>query len=97
MGKSHWSSCPKGARCRLCAVQIQVPRVAGSEDGPVTTGRGGGASQRGGHGSMLLTGKGADVTDKSPRKTASKKSGKTLKEKREAKKDKERTRKGLGR
>ena len=31
--------------------------------------------------------------DKSPRKTASKKSGKTLKEKRQTKKDKEQTRK----
>jgi hypothetical protein len=35
------------------------------------------------------------MTDKSPRKTASKKSGKSLKEKRQAKKDKEETRKGL--
>jgi hypothetical protein len=35
------------------------------------------------------------MTDKSPRKTASKKSGKTLKEKRIAKKDKAQNRKGL--
>ena len=35
------------------------------------------------------------MTDKSPRKTTSKKSGKTLKEKRQAKKDKEQGRKGL--
>jgi hypothetical protein len=40
-------------------------------------------------------GKGADMTDKSPRKTASKKSGKSLKEKRQAKKDKEQARKPL--
>ena len=37
------------------------------------------------------------MSDKSPRKTASKKSGKTLKEKRIAKKDKEQNRKGLSR
>jgi hypothetical protein len=37
------------------------------------------------------------MSDKSPRKTASKKSGKSLKEKRADKKDKEQTRKGLGR
>jgi hypothetical protein len=37
------------------------------------------------------------MTDKSPRKTASKKSGKSLNEKRQAKKDKEQTRKGLTR
>ena len=37
------------------------------------------------------------MTDKSPRKTTSKKSGKTLKEKRQAKKDKEQSRKGLAR
>lgn len=37
------------------------------------------------------------MTDKSPRKTASKKPGKTLKEKRQAKKEKEHDRKGLGR
>ena len=42
-------------------------------------------------------GRGSTMTDKSPRKTASKKSGKTLKEKRVAKKDKEQARKGLGR
>ena len=42
--------------------------------------------------------KGSNVADKTPRKTAnSKKSGKTLKEKRQAKKDKEQARKGLGR
>jgi hypothetical protein len=41
--------------------------------------------------------KGVDMTDKSPRKTTSKKAGKTLKEKRQAKKEKEVTRKGLGR
>jgi hypothetical protein len=35
------------------------------------------------------------MTDKSPRKTTSKKSGKTLKEKRQVKKDKQQTRKGL--
>jgi hypothetical protein len=35
------------------------------------------------------------MTDKSPRKTTSKKSGKSLKEKRQVKKDKEQTRKGL--
>ena len=49
------------------------------------------------YGSTLPVGKGADMTDKSPRKTASKKSGKSLKEKRQAKKDKEQTRKGLTR
>lgn len=37
------------------------------------------------------------MSDKSPRKTASKKSGKTLKEKRQDKKDKEQARKGLTR
>jgi hypothetical protein len=42
-------------------------------------------------------GKGVDMSDKSPRKTATKKSGKSLKEKRQAKKDKEQTRKELGR
>jgi hypothetical protein len=47
--------------------------------------------------STLVRGKGDDMTDKSPRKTASKKSGKSLKEKRQAKKDKEQTRKGLTR
>jgi hypothetical protein len=35
------------------------------------------------------------MSDKSPRKTASKKSGKSLKEKRQAKKDKEQARKPL--
>jgi hypothetical protein len=42
-------------------------------------------------------GKGVDMSDKSPRKTATKKSGKSLKEKRQAKKDKEQTRKEFGR
>jgi hypothetical protein len=37
------------------------------------------------------------MTDKSPRKNTSKKSGKSLKEKRQEKKDKEQTRKGIGR
>jgi hypothetical protein len=37
------------------------------------------------------------MTDKSPRKSASKKSGKSLKEKRQDKKDKELSRKTLGR
>ncbi len=37
------------------------------------------------------------MSDKSPRKTASKKSGKTLKEKRQDKKEKQQTRKGLNR
>ncbi len=37
------------------------------------------------------------MSDKSPRKTATKKAGKTLKEKRQAKKDKEQTRKEFGR
>ncbi|MHB1823302.1 MAG: hypothetical protein ACYCTL_12170 [Acidimicrobiales bacterium] len=46
-------------------------------------------------GSTLAAGKGVDMTDKSPRKAATKKSGKSLKEKRQAKKDKEQTRKGL--
>ena len=41
------------------------------------------------------TGKGVDMADKSPRKVASKKSGKTLKEKRRDKKDKQQVRKGL--
>lgn len=48
-------------------------------------------------GTTLPVEKGADMADKSPRKTASKKSGKSLKEKRQAKKEKEQTRKGLGR
>jgi hypothetical protein len=42
-------------------------------------------------------GKGADMSDKSPRKIASKKSGKSLKEKRQAKKDKKQTHKPLAR
>jgi hypothetical protein len=37
-----------------------------------------------------------DVSDKSPRKVSAKKSGKSLKEKRQEKKDKLQTRKGLG-
>jgi hypothetical protein len=37
------------------------------------------------------------MSDKSPRKTATKKSGKSLKEKRQAKKDKAQTRKEFGR
>ena len=45
--------------------------------------------------STVAIGKGADMSDKSPRKTASKKSGKSLKEKRQAKKDKEQTHKPL--
>ena len=40
--------------------------------------------------------KGVDMADKSPRKVASKKSGKTLKEKRKDKKDKQQSRKGPG-
>jgi hypothetical protein len=43
------------------------------------------------------SGKGADMTDKSPRKAASKKSGKSLKEKRQAKKEKEDTKKSFAR
>jgi hypothetical protein len=39
--------------------------------------------------------KGVDMADKSPRKVASKKSGKTLKEKRKDKKEKQQVRKGL--
>ena len=39
--------------------------------------------------------KGVDKADKSPRKVASKKSGKTLKEKRKDKKEKQQVRKGL--
>jgi hypothetical protein len=35
------------------------------------------------------------MADKSPRKTASKKSGKTIKEKRQVKKEKQQTNKGL--
>lgn len=45
--------------------------------------------------STLHHGKGVNMADKSPRKIASKKSGKTLKEKRQAKKVKKETRKGL--
>jgi hypothetical protein len=45
--------------------------------------------------STVATGKGADMTDKSPRKTASKKSGKSIKEKRQAKKDKQQNHKPL--
>jgi hypothetical protein len=40
--------------------------------------------------------KGVDMADKSPRKVASKKAGKTLKEKRKEKKEKQGVRKGLG-
>ena len=46
--------------------------------------------------SRMLRRKGVDMADKSPRKVASKKSGKTLKEKRKEKKDKQEVRKGLG-
>jgi hypothetical protein len=42
-----------------------------------------------GHGSTLAVRKGADMTDKSPRKTANKKPGKSLKEKRQVKKEKQ--------
>jgi hypothetical protein len=45
---------------------------------------------------MMLRGKGVDMAEKSPRKVASKKSGKTLKEKRKEKKEKQDVRKGLG-
>ena len=45
----------------------------------------------------VATGKGVDMSDKSPRKTATKKAGKSLKEKRLAKKDKEQARKEFGR
>ena len=48
-------------------------------------------------GVRLQLGKGVDMTDKSPRKTTSKKSGKSLKEKRQVKKDKEQARKPLAR
>jgi hypothetical protein len=44
---------------------------------------------------MLARRKGVGMADKSPRKVASKKSGKTLKEKRRDKKDKQQVRKGL--
>jgi hypothetical protein len=39
---------------------------------------------------------GADMAEKSPRKVVSKKSGKSLKEKRKDKKEKQQVRKGLG-
>jgi hypothetical protein len=58
------------------------------------------ARPRSGSGASRLRsqqGKGVDMSDKSPRKTATKKSGKSLKEKRQAKKDKEQTRKEFGR
>ena len=42
------------------------------------------------------TRKGVDMADKSPRKITAKKSGKSLKEKRQIKKDKVRLHKGLG-
>ena len=45
--------------------------------------------------SRMSAGKGADVAEKSPRKVTAKKSGKTLKEKRRDKKDKQQGRKGL--
>ena len=61
----------------------KYPATIGSH-GPPPSGRMGADGKR----STVVTGKGADMTDKSPRKTASKKSGKTLKEKRQAKKDK---------
>lgn len=48
------------------------------------------------HASTVVVGKGAGMTDKSPRKAASKKSGKSLKEKRQDKKEKKQTRKGIG-
>ena len=47
-------------------------------------------------GCRMLRRKGVDMADKSPRKVASKKSGKTLKEKRKEKKEKQDVRKGLG-
>ena len=46
--------------------------------------------------SMMPERKGVDMAEKSPRKVTSKKSGKTLKEKRKDKKDKQQGRKGLG-
>lgn len=46
-------------------------------------------------GSKVRPGKGADMTEKSPRKTSAKKPGKSLKEKRREKKGKLETRKGL--
>jgi hypothetical protein len=39
---------------------------------------------------------GADMADKSPRKVVTKKAGKTIKEKRKDKKEKQQVRKGLG-
>lgn len=45
--------------------------------------------------SKIGAGKGADMTEKSPRKASAKKAGKSLKEKRREKKDKLETRKGL--
>ena len=48
------------------------------------------------NGSRMPRRKGVDMADKSPRKVASKKSGKTLKDKRKEKKEKQETRKGLG-
>jgi hypothetical protein len=53
----------------------------------------GGARSTGG--SKLSAGKGADMTEKSPRKPSAKKPGKSLKEKRREKKGKVETRKGL--
>jgi hypothetical protein len=47
------------------------------------------------NGGSLPARKGADMADKSPRKTASKKSGKTIKEKRQAKKEKQQPKSGL--
>jgi hypothetical protein len=44
---------------------------------------------------MISQRKGVEMADKSPRKVASKKSGKTVKEKRREKKDKQVVRKGL--
>ncbi len=48
------------------------------------------------NGSRMPRRKGVAMADKSPRKVASKKSGKTLKDKRKEKKEKQETRKGLG-
>ena len=47
-------------------------------------------------GEYALSLKGVNMADKSPRKIVSKRSGKTLKEKRQEKKAKEQSRKGLG-
>ncbi|MGI8751109.1 MAG: hypothetical protein ACR2MN_02120 [Acidimicrobiales bacterium] len=52
-------------------------------------------SAPGGWMSKIGAGKGADMTEKSPRKASAKKAGKSLKEKRREKKDKLETRKGL--